>query len=53
MCLLLFLIFDIYFSIYVVIAQILNPIAELVIRIRIPRKESKAEIQRHPGTAEA
>ena len=40
-----FLIIDLYFLIPAVIAQIFNPIAELLIHIRIPTKEAKAEIQ--------
>ena len=37
-----FLTVDLYFSIPAVIAQIVNPIAELVIPIGIPSKEVKA-----------
>ena len=40
-----FLIIDLYFLIPAVIAQIFNPIVELLIHIRIPTKEAKAEIQ--------
>ena len=36
-----FLIIDLYFLIIAVIAQFLNPIAELVIPIGIPTKEPK------------
>ena len=36
-----FLIIDVYFLIHAVIAQIFNPIAELVIPIKIPIKEKK------------
>ena len=43
-----FLIIDLYFVIPAVIAQIFNPIAELVIPIGIPSKEGKAEIEIHP-----
>ena len=43
-----FLIIDLYFLIAAVIAQIFNPIAELVISIGIPLKEAKAEIEIHP-----
>ena len=39
-----FLIIDLSFLITAAIAQIFNPIVELVIYIRIPRKETKAEI---------
>ena len=35
------------------IAQIFNPVAELVIAIVIPRKEANAEIEIHPVIAEA
>ena len=40
-----FLIIDLYFLIPAAIAQIFNPIAELVISIGIPSKEAKAEIE--------
>ena len=40
-----FLIIDLYFLIPAVVAQIFNPIVELLIHIRIPTKEAKAEIQ--------
>ena len=48
-----FLIIDLYFLIPATIAQILNPIAELVIPIEIPSKEAKAEIEIHPLIVEA
>ena len=48
-----FLIIDLYFLISAVISQILNPIAELVIPIRVPSKEAKAEVEIHPVIAEA
>ena len=48
-----FLIIDLYFLIPAAIAQILNPIAELLIPIGIPSKEAKAEIQINPVTTEA
>ena len=44
---------DFYFLIPAVIAQIFNPIAELVISIGIPIKEAKAEIEIHPAILEA
>ena len=50
---LFFLIIDLYFLINVVNAQIFNPIAEIVIPIGIATKETKAEIEIHPATAEA
>ena len=43
-----FLFIDLYFLIPVTMAQILNPIAELVIPIGILSKEAKAEIEIHP-----
>ena len=53
MLLFLFLIADLYFLIPAVIAQIFNPIAELVIPLRIPSKEEKEEIEIHLVLAEA
>ena len=47
-----FLIIDLCFLIPAVIAQIFNPIAELVISIGIPTKETKAEIEMHPVISE-
>ena len=47
-----FLIIDLYFLIPVVIAQIFNFIAELVIPIGIPTKEAKAEMETHSLTVE-
>ena len=47
-----FLIIDLYFLIPAVVTQIFNPIAELVIPIRIPTKEVKTEMETHPVTAE-
>ena len=49
----IFLIIDLHFFIPAVIVQTLNPIAELVISIRIPIKEVKAEIEIHPVIVEA
>ena len=48
-----FLIIDLYFLIPVAIAQVFNPIAELIILTGIPSKEAKAEIEIHPATEEA
>ena len=48
-----FLIIALYFLIHAAIAQIINPIAELVIPIGIPKKEAKTEIEIHPVIAEA
>ena len=48
-----FLIIDLYFLIPAAITQIFNPIAELVIPIGIPSKETKIEIHIHPVIAEA
>ena len=45
---LFFFIIDLYFLIPAAIAHIFNPKAELVILIRIPTKEGKAEIEIHP-----
>ena len=53
MLLFLFLIADLYFLIPAVIAQIFNPIAELVIPIRIPSKEEKVAFEIHLALAEA
>ena len=46
-------IIDAYFLIPKAIAQIFNPIEELVIPTGIPRKEAKAEIEIHPVIVEA
>ena len=43
---------DLYFLIPAFIAQIVNPIAELVIPMGIPSKEAKAEIEIHPVIVE-
>ena len=48
-----FLIIDLYFLIPAVIAQIVNPVAELVIPIGIPNKEPKAEFEINPVVVEA
>ena len=48
MLLFFFFIFVLYFFIAAVIAQIFNPIAELVIPIEIPTKEAKADMEIHP-----
>ena len=49
----LFLIIDLYFIVPAPIAQLFNPIAELVIPIGATNKEEKAEIAMHPETVEA
>ena len=49
----LLLIIDIHFLILAVTAQNFNPISELVIPIRIPSKDVKAEIEINPVTVEA
>ena len=49
----LLLIIDIHFLILAVTAQNFNPISELVIPIRIPSKDAKAEIEINPVTVEA
>ena len=43
-----FLIIDLCFLIPAGIAQIFNPIAELVIPVGIPSKEAKTEMETHP-----
>ena len=43
-----FLITDLYFLIHAVIAQIFNPTVELIVLIKMPTKEAKAEIETHP-----
>ena len=43
-----FIIIDFYFLIPAAIAQIFNPITELLIPTAIPIKEAKAEIEIHP-----
>ena len=53
MLLFFFIIIDLYFLIAAVIAQIFNPIAELVILIGIQTKEAKAEFEIHPVIVEA
>ena len=53
MRLIFFLIIDLNLLIPAAIAQIFNPIAELLIRIGIPNKEAKAEIKIHPIIVEA
>ena len=52
-CFLLLLIIDLYFLTSANIAQILNPIAELVLPIGIISKKAKGEIEIHLITAEA
>ena len=44
---------DLHFLIAAVIAQILNPIAELVIPIEMLTKEEKAEVETYPAIVEA
>ena len=46
-------IFYLYFLIPIVVAEIFNPIAELVIPIGIPTKETKEEMQTHPVIVKA
>ena len=45
---LLFLVTDIFLFNPVIIAQMFNPIAELVIPIRIPTKQEEEEMEIHP-----
>ena len=47
-----FLIIDLYFLIPALIAQIFSSIAQLLIRIGIPNKEAKAEMETHPVIVE-
>ena len=47
-----FLIIALNFLIPVVIAQIFNPIAELIIPIGIPTKKAKGEMETHPVIVE-
>ena len=51
MLLLLLLIIDVYLLTPAVVAQIFNPIAELLIPIGIPSKEEKEESEAQPVTA--
>ena len=51
--LLFLLITGLYFLIPAAIAQIFNPIAELVIPIRIPTKQAKAGMKTHSVIVEA
>ena len=48
-----FLVIDFYFFIPAAIAEIFNPIEELVIPLGISRKEEKAEVAVHPVIVEA
>ena len=48
-----FLIIELYFLIPAIIAQIFNPIAELIIPIGIPRKIATAAIEIDPVIVEA
>ena len=48
-----FLIIDLYFLIPAFISQIFIPIAELVVTIEIPSKETKLEVEIHPIIVEA
>ena len=47
-----FLIIDLYFLIPSVIAQIFDPISDLVIPIEISTEEAKAEMETHPVIVE-
>ena len=49
----LLLIINLWILIAAIIAQIFNPIAELVIHLGIPSKDTKAEIKMHLVTVEA
>ena len=52
LCFFFFLIIDLCFLIPAAIAQIFNPIAELVILIGITIKEKKGKIEMHPVIVE-
>ena len=47
------IIIDLYLLIPAAIAQVFDPIAELVVPIGIPSKEAKAEVEIHPVNVEA
>ena len=47
-----FLVIDLYYLITTAIAQIFNPIAELIIPKGIPSKEAKAELEIYPEIVE-
>ena len=49
----IFLVIDLYFLISEVMAQIFNPITELVIPLGIPSKEEKAELEIRPIISKA
>ena len=46
------LVTNLYFVVYSVIAQILNPTAEFTVPIGVPTKEEKTEIETHPVIAD-
>ena len=48
-----FSIIELNILVYAAIAQVFNPIAELVISIGIPDKVAKAEMETHPVIVEA
>ena len=48
-----FLIIDLFFLLPAVIAQVFNPIAELILPIGIRIKEAKAEMDTHPVIVKA
>ena len=48
-----FFIFFLIIDLYLVITQIFNPVAQLVIPMGIPTKESKAKMEIHPVNVEA
>ena len=49
---LFFLVIDLYFLTPAAMAEIFNPIAELIIPIGIPIKEAKVEMKTHPVIVE-
>ena len=49
----IFLFIDLYFLILAIIAQVFNPVTELVIPIGISTKEAEAEMETHPVVVKA
>ena len=49
----IFIFIDLYFLILAIIAQVFNPVTELVIPIGISTKEAEAEMETHPVVVKA
>ena len=49
----IFIFIDLYFLILAIIAQVFNPVTELIIPIGISTKEAKAEMETHPVVVKA